>query len=296
MAQGAEQEIQQKGYAHPEALVTTQWVADNLRDTDNVRIVESDEDVLLYDVGHVENSVKIDWVEDLNDPVTRDYVDPEAFAALMREKGISPETTVVFYGDKNNWWATYALWVFRLFGHDNVRVMDGGRIKWEAEGRPMPQEVPSFAAGEYPVPERDDSRIRAFREDVVAHLQKVKDGAGGLIDVRSPGEYKGELLHMPDYPQEGALRGGHIPGAANVPWARAANEDGTFKSAEELRAIYEGEAGLDPRGENVAYCRIGERSSHTWFVLSYLLGHENVRNYDGSWTEWGNSVGLPIER
>jgi thiosulfate/3-mercaptopyruvate sulfurtransferase len=228
--------------------------------------------------------------------VTRDYVDPERFAALMSEKGIGPDTTVVFYGDKNNWWATYALWVFRLFGHENVRVMDGGRIKWEAEGREMTQEVPSFPQAEYPVPSRDDEKIRAFREDVVAHLEKVRSGEGGLIDVRSPGEYKGELLHMPDYPQEGALRGGHIPGAANVPWARAANEDGTFKSAEELRAIYEGEAGLNPNGDNIAYCRIGERSSHTWFVLTYLLGYDSVRNYDGSWTEWGNSVRAPIER
>ena len=251
---------------------------------------------MLYDVGHVENAVKIDWVEDLNDPLTRDYVDPEAFAELMQEKGIGPDTTVVFYGDKNNWWATYALWVFRLFGHEDVRVMDGGRIKWEAEGRPMTQEVPSFAASEYPVPERDDSAIRAFREDVLGHLSKVEGGRGGLIDVRSPGEYKGELLHMPDYPQEGALRGGHIPGAENVPWARAANGDGTFKSAEELRGIYEGEAGLSAEGENVVYCRIGERSSHTWFVLSYLLGYSDVRNYDGSWTEWGNSVRAPIER
>ena len=295
MAEGVEQEIQQKGYAHPEALVTTEWVAEHLDDED-VRIVESDEDVLLYDVGHIPNAVKIDWVEDLNDPVTRDYVDPEAFAALMREKGISPSTTVVFYGDKNNWWATYALWVFRLFGHENVKVMDGGRIKWEAEGREMTQEVPSFPEADYPVPERDDSTIRAFREDVLAHLEKVSSGEGGLIDVRSPGEYKGELLHMPDYPQEGALRGGHIPGAANVPWARAANEDGTFKSADELRAIYEGEAGLSAEGDNVAYCRIGERSSHTWFVLNYLLGYDKVRNYDGSWTEWGNSVRAPIER
>ena len=291
-----EQQIEQKGYAHPEALVSSEWVAEHLNDTENIRIVESDEDVLLYDIGHVPNAVKIDWVEDLNDPITRDYVDPEHFAALMGEKGISPETTVVFYGDKNNWWATYALWVFQLFGHENVKVMDGGRIKWEAEGREMTQEVPSFPAAEYPVPERDDSKIRAFREDVLAHLEKVSSGQGGLIDVRSPGEYKGELLHMPDYPQEGALRGGHIPGAANVPWARAANEDGTFKSADELRRIYEGEAGLKPAGENVAYCRIGERSSHTWFVLRYLLGYDNVRNYDGSWTEWGNSVRAPIER
>jgi thiosulfate/3-mercaptopyruvate sulfurtransferase len=291
-----EQEIQDKGYANPEALVSTQWVAEHLDDTQNFRLVESDEDVLLYDIGHVPNAVKIDWVEDLNDPLMRDYLDPEHFASLMAEKGISPETTVVFYGDRNNWWATYALWVFRLFGHDNVKVMDGGRVKWEAEGREMTQEVPSFPAAEYPTPQRDDSRIRAFRDDVMAHLEKVRASEGGLIDVRSPGEYRGELLHMPDYPQEGALRGGHIPGAANVPWARAANEDGTFKSAQELREIYEGEAGLSPDEDTIAYCRIGERSSHTWFVLSYLLGYDNVKNYDGSWTEWGNVVRAPIER
>ena len=290
-----EQEIEKKGYAHPEALVTTEWVAEHLNDTENYRIVESDEDVLLYDIGHVPNAVKIDWVEDLNDPITRDYVDPERFAELMGEKGISPDTTVIFYGDKNNWWATYALWVFRLFGHDNVKVMDGGRIKWEQEGREMTQEVPSFPQAEYPVPQRDDEKIRAFKADVEEHMRAGRP----MVDVRSPGEYSGELLHMPDYPQEGALRGGHIPGAANVPWARAVREDGTFKSADELRGIYEGEAGLpgpDAAEEVVAYCRIGERSSHTWFVLSYLLGYDNVRNYDGSWTEWGNAVRAPIER
>jgi thiosulfate/3-mercaptopyruvate sulfurtransferase len=203
-----EQQIEAKGYAHPEALVTTDWVAEHLGDTENVRIAESDEDVLLYDIGHVPNAVKIDWVEDLNDPLVRDYLDPEHFANLMAEKGIGPDTTVVFYGDKNNWWATYALWVFRLFGHENVKVMDGGRIKWEAEGREMTQEVPSFPRAEYPVLERDDAKIRTFKDDVLAHVGKVRSGGGGLIDVRSPGEYSGELLHMPDYPQEGALRGG----------------------------------------------------------------------------------------
>jgi len=286
-----EQEIQQKGYAHPGALVTTDWVAEHLNDED-IRIVESDEDVLLYEIGHIPNSVKVDWVEDLNDPLMRDYLDPEKFASLMGEKGITPDTTVVFYGDKNNWWATYALWVFQLFGHENVRVMDGGRIKWEAEGREMTQEVTSLPSADYPVPTRDDSGIRAFREDVEDHLE----ASGKLVDVRSPGEYSGELLHMPDYPQEGAMRGGHIPTAANVPWARAVQEDGTFKNADDLREIYEGEAGLTEGDEVVAYCRIGERSSHTWFVLKYLLGYENVRNYDGSWTEWGNLVRAPIER
>jgi thiosulfate/3-mercaptopyruvate sulfurtransferase len=273
-----EQEIQAKGYANPDALVSTQWVAEHLGDTENVRIVESDEDVLLYDIGHVPNSVKVDWVEDLNDPLMRDYLDPEHFANLMAELGVTPETTVIFYGDKNNWWATYALWVFGLFGHDNVKVMDGGRVKWEAEGREMTQEVPSFARADYPVPQRDDSRIRAFKEDVDRHLE----ARGQMVDVRSPGEYRGELLHMPDYPQEGALRGGHIPGAANVPWARAVREDGTFKSADELKEIYEGEVGLSQGEDVIAYCRIGERSSHTWFVLKYLLGYEGVRNYDGS--------------
>ena len=288
----SEQQIEQKGYAHPEALVSTDWVAENLNDLENVRIVESDEDVLLYEVGHVPNAVKIDWVEDLNDPLVRDYLDPEKFARLMGEKGIGPDTKVVFYGDKNNWWATYALWVFRLFGHDNVRVMDGGRVKWEAEGRPMTQDVPSFAQAEYPVPNRDDEKIRAFKEDVDRHLQ----ARGPMVDVRSPGEYSGELLHMPDYPQEGAMRGGHIPGAANVPWARAVREDGTFKSVDELKEVYEGEAGLNEGEDIIAYCRIGERSSHTWFVLQYLLGYDNVCNYDGSWTEWGNSVRAPIEK
>src|SRR3954471_7072722 len=287
-----EQEIEKKGYSHPEALVTTEWVAEHLDDTENYRIVESDEDVLLYDIGHVPNAVKIDWVEDLNDPLVRDYLDPDHFASLMAEKGISPETTVIFYGDKNNWWATYALWVFRLFGHDNVKVMDGGRVKWEAEGREMTQEVPSFEPTDYPVPERDESRIRGFRDDVENHLEVQRP----LVDVRSPGEYAGELLHMPDYPQEGALRGGHIPGATSVPWARAAAEDATFKTRAELEAIYQGEAGLSPDDDVVVYCRIGERSSHTWFVLQPLLGCGHVRNYDGSWTEWGNSVRVPITR
>ncbi|WP_119067228.1 sulfurtransferase [Rubrobacter indicoceani] len=287
-------EIQDKGYAHPDFLVSTDWVAEHLDDS-SIRIAESDEDVLLYETGHIPNAVKLDWVEDLNDPLVRDYLDPEQFAKLMNEKGITPDTTVVFYGDRNNWWATYALWVFQLFGHDKVKVMDGGRTKWEAEGREMTTDVPSFSGGDYPVPSRDDSKIRAFKEDVEKHLEKVGDG-GSMIDVRSPGEYSGELLHMPDYPQEGSLRGGHIPGAANVPWAQAVREDGTFKSADELKELYEGKAGLKSDDDVIAYCRIGERSSHTWFVLKYLLGYDSVRNYDGSWTEWGNAVRAPIER
>lgn len=278
-------------YANPDVLVSTDWVAQHLNDP-NVRIVESNEDVLLYDTGHIPGAVNIDWHADLNDPLQRDYINPEQFAALMSRNGISPDTTVVFYGDKNNWWATYAYWVFQLFGHKNAKIMNGGRMKWVAEGRELTKERPSYPPTNYPVPERDDSKIRAFRDDVLKHQAAGKP----LVDVRSPGEYRGELLHMADYPQEGAVRGGHIPGARNVPWARAANPDGTFKSAEELRAIYEEEQGLKPGDEIIAYCRIGERSSHTWFVLSKLLGYENVRNYDGSWTEWGNSVRVPIER
>ncbi len=279
------------GYAHPEALVETQWVADHLNDP-NVRIVESDEDLLLYDTGHIPGAVKIDWVQDLNDPVVHDYLDSDRFAALMRVKGISNDTTVVLYGDKHNWWATYAFWVFKLFGHRDVRIMNGGRAKWIAEGRPLTREVPSYPPGNYVAPPRNDAEIRAFRDQV---LEFVRQRKGVLVDVRSPQEYTGERTHMPDYPQEGTLRGGHIPTAVNIPWARAVNEDSTFKSVEELRELYAAQ-GVTPDKEVIAYCRIGERSSHTWFVLTYLLGFPNVRNYDGSWTEWGNSVGLPIEK
>lgn len=278
-------------YAHPERLVTTEWLEAHLGEPGLV-VAESDEDVLLYDTGHIPGAVKIDWHTDLNDPVTRDYVDDERFAALMQSKGISPGTTIVFYGDQNNWWAAYALWVTSLFGHADVRLLDGGRKKWVDEGRPMTTDAPSPAPADYPVAERDDSVIRAYREQVLAHI-----GHGKLVDVRSPGEFSGELLHMPEYPQEGALRGGHIPTAANVPWRRAANEDdGTFLPAAQLREIYQGEVGLDPTDDVIAYCRIGERSSHTWFVLTHLLGFDNVRNYDGSWVEWGNAVRVPIEK
>ncbi len=280
-----------RGYAHPEYLVSTEWVAQHLDDP-KVRIIESDEDVLLYDTGHIPGAVKVDWHEDLNDPVIRDYIDREQFQALMRRLGIHNDTTVVFYGDKNNWWACYAFWVFQLFGHTNARIMDGGRQKWIDEGRPLTREVPSYPPSNYVAKERDDRLIRAFRDQVMAHQEAGKP----LVDVRSPAEFRGELLHMPDYPQEGALRGGHIKGAVNVPWARAANEDGTFKSAEELRRIYMEEQGLKPDDDVIVYCRIGERSSHTWFVLTYLLGFDKVRNYDGSWTEWGNMVKVPIEK
>ena len=259
---------------------------------ENIRLLESNEDVLLYDTGHIPGAQKIDWQEDLNDAVVRDYLGQEQFQALMARLGISNDTTIVFYGDKSNWWATYAFWVFQLFGHTNAKVMDGGRQKWTDEGRDVTRETTTYPTASYSAPARSDSAIRAMREEVLEH-----QSAGlPLVDVRSPAEYKGELLHMADYPQEGSLRGGHIAGARNVPWARAANEDGTFKSAAELRAIYEEEQGLSPSDDIVAYCRIGERSSHSWFVLTYLLGYGNVRNYDGSWTEWGNAVGLPIER
>lgn len=278
-------------YAHPERLVSTEWLAEHLDDPDVV-VVESDEDVLLYDTGHIPGAVKIDWHMDLNDPLTRDYLDAEKFAELMSAKGIARDSTVVFYGDNFNWWAAYALWVFTLFGHPDVRLLDGGRKKWIDEERPLTKDVPQRPKTDYPVVARDDAAIRAFRDDVMAHV----DAGGDLVDVRSPQEFSGELLHMPDYPQEGSLRGGHIPGAANVPWKRAANEDGTFKGVDELKAIYEKEQGLSPDSDVVAYCRIGERSSHTWFVLHHLLGYPNVRNYDGSWTEWGNLVRAPIER
>lgn len=279
-------------YARPEKLVTTQWLADQLaagRPADLV-VVESDEDVLLYETGHIRGAVKIDWHLDLNDPVTRDYVDGEGFAKLMDASGITRETTVVIYGDKSNWWAAYALWVFELFGHQDVRLLDGGRAAWEAEGREMTtsEEGKPSATTSYPVVQREDAPIRAYREDVLEVL------GGPLIDVRSPQEYTGERTHMPDYPQEGTVRGGHIPTARSVPWARAAAADGRFKPRAELQEIYQDELGFDTAEPTIVYCRIGERSAHTWFVLTYLLGFENVRNYDGSWTEWGNAVRLPI--
>ena len=278
-------------YANPDILVTTDWLADHLDDP-KVVVVESNEDVLLYDTGHIPGAVKIDWHTDLQDPVSRDYLDGEGFARLMESKGISRDATVVFYGDNFNWWAAYALWVFTLFGHPSLKLVDGGRKKWVDEGRELTKDAPDVADIDYPVVERDDTPIRALRSDVEEHLR----AKGPLVDVRSPEEFSGEKLHMPDYPNEGALRGGHIPGAANVPWKRAAAEDGTFKPLDELRAIYVDEQGLSPDDDVIAYCRIGERSSHTWFVLHHLLGMQKVRNYDGSWTEWGNLVRAPIER
>lgn len=274
-------------FAHPERLVSTDWLRANLG-TPGLVVVESDEDVLLYETGHIPGAVKIDWHTDLNDPVERDYIDGERFAALLGSKGISRDSTVVIYGDKTNWWAAYALWVFTLFGHEDVRLLDGGRAKWEAEGGEYVTETSRPEPTEYPVVERNDTGIRAYRDDVLAHLGKP------LIDVRSPEEYSGERTTPPSYPEEGSLRAGHIPSARNVPWAKAVDDDGTFRPVTQLDAIYRDGAGLTEGDEVIAYCRIGERSAHTWFVLTHLLGFPNVRNYDGSWTEWGSAVRVPI--
>lgn len=274
-------------YAHPERLVTTAWLQENAG-TEGLVILESNEDVLLYDTGHIPGAVKIDWHTELNDPVVRDYLQGEDFAELMSRKGISRSDTVVIYGDKSNWWAAYTLWVFTLFGHEDVRLLNGGRDAWVSQGLPLTKDVPIPSPSTYPVIERNDDDIRAFKEDVLGHLGKP------LIDVRSPEEYSGERTHMPAYPEEGALRGGHIPAAKSIPWASAATEDGRFKSHSDLVDIYLEKQGFRPGDDIITYCRIGERSSHTWFVMKYLLGFENVKNYDGSWTEWGSAVRVPI--
>jgi thiosulfate/3-mercaptopyruvate sulfurtransferase len=280
-------------FANPDVLVSTEWVAEHGRDA-GVRLVEVDEDVLLYVQGHIEGAVKLDWHTELQRPDVRDFVDEAGFSQLMERKGIGNDSTVVLYGDKSNWWAAYAFWFFKYNGHADVRLMDGGRQKWLAEGRPLVTEAPEVSPASYRVPYRDAS-IRAYAHDVMQHLLKVQTGDGALVDVRSPAEYTGEKLHMPEYPQEGAQRGGHIPGAASIPWAQAVREDGTFKDADELEALYRAK-GVTRDKDVVAYCRIAERSSHSWFVLKYLLGFPRVRNYDGSWTEWGNMVGVPIEQ
>ena len=279
-------------YTHPEVLVSTEWVAEH-KDDPNIRIVESDEDVLLYSQGHIPGAVNIDWQNDLQDAIVRDYIGKENFEELCAAKGISNDTTVVFYGDKSNWWACYAFWTFKLYGHENCKVMNGGRKKWELDGREyLTDPMPEYPAGNYSAKEQDHS-IRSFRDDVLEH---IKAGLP-LVDVRSEGEFSGELFHMEGYPQEGSLRTGHIPGAKSLPWSIAVNDDGTFKSREELEKIYKEDAGLKNDGNLIiAYCRIGERSSLTWYVLHYLLGYDAVKNYDGSWTEWGNLVGVPIEK
>jgi thiosulfate/3-mercaptopyruvate sulfurtransferase len=276
-------------YANPNVLVDTDWVAQYLNDP-QVRIVESDEDVLLYEVGHIPGAVKLDWHTDQQDPVVRDFVNKTGFEQLLAARGIANDTTVVFYGDRNNWYAAYTYWLFKMYGHADCRIMNGGRAKWEAEGRELVRDTPTYPSTTYHAQE-PDLTLRAFRDQVLVQMQAGRP----LVDVRSPQEYSGELLHMANYPQEGAQRGGHIPTAKNIPWGTAANADGTFKSASELREIYGGK-GITPDQPVIAYCRIGERSAHTWFVLNQLLGYPDVRNYDGSWTEWGSLVRAPIER
>jgi thiosulfate/3-mercaptopyruvate sulfurtransferase len=281
--------MSENGYAKA-VLVTTEWLAEHLGD-DGLVVAEVDESPELYDEGHIPGAVKLHWRDDLQDPVERDVVDRETFETLLGSLGIGTDTAVVLYGDKNNWFAAYAYWYLKLYGHEDVRILDGGRQKWIDEGRELTADVPSPAVTSYSASERDET-LRAYRHQV---LDGLGDGGRALVDVRSPGEYAGDLIAPPGYEQEGAQRGGHIPTAASVPWATAVADDGTFKSADELREIYGGK-GVTPEKEVTAYCRIGERSAHTWFVLRELLGYENVRNYDGSWTEWGNLVDVPIER
>ena len=279
------------GVAHPESIVTTEWVAENLGDP-NVRLVEVDVDTEAYDEGHIPGAVGWNWTSQLNDQLTRDILSAEQMGELLGESGISPDTTVVLYGDNNNWFATYAFWQMKIYGHSDLKIMDGGRQKWVDEGRELTTDATSVESATYDAPAPDLS-IRATR-DYVLNVATTSNNTG-LVDVRAPEEYDGTLLAPAHLPQEGSQRGGHIPGAANIPWASAVAEDGAFKSVEELQAIYGG-AGISGDGETIAYCRIGERSSHTWFVLSQILGYEKVRNYDGSWTEYGSIVGAPIER
>lgn len=275
-------------YAHPEVLVSTQWVAEHLNDP-KVKVLEVDVDTASYDRGHIRNAIGWNWQTDLQDRVMRDVADGRTFAELCRRSGIEPGDTVIIYGDSNNWFAAWALWQFKYYGHNDVRLMNGGRKKWELEKRELTTERTRVSRSEYPIPATDES-IRAYRKEVMATLGQDEIN---LVDVRSPDEYTGKVIAPPGM-SETAQRGGHIPGAKNIPWSKAANEDGSFKSTEELQKLYD-DAGVDPDRPTIAYCRIGERSSHTWFVLRYLLGRKNVKNYDGSWTEWGNLVGAPIE-
>ena len=277
-------------YAHPESLVSTEWVAEHGGDA-NVRLVEVDVDTSAYEQGHIAGAVGWNWQSQLQQPVQRDLATKEEIEQLLGSSGIGNDTTVILYGDNNNWFAAWAFWQLKYYGHADVRLMNGGRVKWEAEGRPMTTEAPSVSAVPYTASEGDQG-VRAYRDQVLA---LVNAGSISLVDVRSPAEFSGELLAPANLPQEGSQRGGHIPGASNIPWGQAVAEDGSFKSADDLRALYGGQ-GIDGSRETIAYCRIGERSSHTWFVLTQLLGFENVRNYDGSWTEWGSIVGAPIEK
>ncbi|MEM4311680.1 MAG: sulfurtransferase [Nitrososphaerales archaeon] len=278
-------------YAHPEVLVSTQWVEEHKGDA-KVRIVEVDYDAeQAYRQGHIRGAVLFEWKKDMNDPIKRDIVSKEGFEKLLSKAGISNDTTVILYGDFNNWFAAFALWIFKYYGHEDVRLMNGGRKKWIEEKRELIKEEPSYSPANYKAKEPDEN-IRAYLDYVRKNLGKKKVA---LVDVRSPKEFSGEILAPPEYPTEHAQRGGHIPGAKNIPWAQAVNEDGTFKSREDLEKLYK-DKGITPDKEIITYCRIGERSSHTWFVLKYLLGYPKVRNYDGSWTEWGNMIRMPVEK
>ncbi len=279
-----------KGYTHPEALVDAEWVQAHLTDP-TVRLIEVDVDTTAYEQGHIPGAVGFNWQKELQDQVMRAPVSKEQLEALLSRAGVSNDTTIVLYGDNNNWFAAWALWILKYYGHRDVRLLDGGRVKWLADKRELTTEVPSYRRTSYAA-HAPHSDIRAFRDQILLSLGR---NGFALVDVRSPGEYSGELLAPTNLPQEGAQRGGHIPGAANIPWSLAVREDGTFKPAEELRSLYESK-GITAEKEVVAYCRIGERSSHTWFVLHYLLGYPSVRNYDGSWTEWGSLIGVPIEK
>jgi thiosulfate/3-mercaptopyruvate sulfurtransferase len=277
------------GYANNDALVSTEWLAQNLG-APGLKLIEVDVNPAAYEGGHIQGAVGWDWKQDLQDPTVRDLASREALERKLGESGVSPSDTVLFYGDNNNWFAAYAYWTLKYYGHDNVKLVNGGRVKWEAEGRPYTTDVPQVQPTPYRFSGEPREDLRAYRDEVQAAIGKV-----GLVDVRSPGEFSGQLLAPENLPQEGAQRGGHIPTAVNVPWATAVKEDGTFKSADELRSIYGGK-GVGPEREVIAYCRIGERSAHTWFVLKELLGYPQVRNYDGSWTEWGSSIRVPIEK
>jgi len=278
-------------YANPEALVETDWLEQNLNDP-SIRVIEVDEDAGAYAKGHIPNAVGWNWNTDLHATVGRDYVDQEGLSALLSRAGVGPDTTVILYGGNNNWFAAYAYWLVKYLGFDNVKLLNGGRKKWELESRELTQEAPSPKPADVKVKGKIRESIRSFRDEV---LQRAKDRKGGLIDVRSPEEFRGEKLAPDHLPQEQAQVPGHVPGASNIPWAKAANDDGTFKSADELKALYEG-AGITSDKDIIAYCRIGERSSHTWFALTELLGYKNAKNYDGSWTEYGSLVGVPVEK
>ena len=282
--------IEHKGYAHSEALVDAEWVQAHLADS-TVRLIEVDVDTTAYEQGHISGAVGFNWQKELQDQVMRAPVSKEQLEALLSHAGVSHDTTIVLYGDNNNWFAAWAFWILKYYGHRDVRLLDGGRVKWLADKRELTTAIPSYPRTRYAA-QAPHSDIRAFRDQILLSLGRT---GFALVDVRSPAEYSGELLAPANLPQEGAQRGGHLPGAANIPWSMAVREDGTFKSAEELRALYEGK-GITSEKEVIAYCRIGERSSHTWFVLHYLLGYPRVRNYDGSWTEWGSLIGVPIEK